>query len=399
MLTLRELYWQLARNKGRTMILLLAAAMLAGCVAFYLGNIRANEEAMQVLAKSIDVQVIVANSTGENQSGLNIATVRHDNFLNNPYLKDFRDNAVYIAAFSEESRQRQVTDEDPAVIGVNCMECLWDVTECEFMDGYDESFLGGNEPLCIMYKQFAEDNSIEMGDEVSFPLYQMKRLQGGSMEFNSVGEQTLKVIGIFDSMYPQQMYVPIQWLRDTAESQGVEFFYTYLYATIKDPMELNHFKAGAMQMSFLEPNPESQDQWGGTTLVVDDENFINTAEELGANVLTFKQFQVPFFIIIIGLVVLAIFLTMRGARRDMAIASSLGRPRLLVALSNFLAAFTAELVGCLIILPVMVFGAGLSIAGALMICGAFLLCAAVGNILGLALILRFDVFTLLTATD
>ncbi len=34
-----------------------------------------------------------------------------------------------------------------------------------------------------------------------------------------------------------------------------------------------------------------------------------------------------------------------------------------------------------------------------MICGAFLACAALGNVLGLALILRFDAFTLLTATD
>ena len=33
MLTLQETIWQLARNKGRTVILLLASAMLAGCVA------------------------------------------------------------------------------------------------------------------------------------------------------------------------------------------------------------------------------------------------------------------------------------------------------------------------------------------------------------------------------
>ena len=399
MLTFKETFWQLTRNKGRSLILLLAAAMLAGCVAFYLGNIRANEEAMADLAKSIDVQVVVANSTGENEAGLNIATVQHDNFLNNPYLKDFRDNAVYIAAFSEESRQRQVTSEDTSVIGVNSMECLWDVNECEFLEGYDESFLGGNQPLCIMYKLFAEQNGVELGDEVSFPLYQMKRQQGGSMEFNSVGEQTLKVIGIFDSFYSQDMYVPVQWLRDITEEQGVKFFYAYLYATIKDPMQLNHFKAGAMDMAFLEPNPDSRDEWAGITLVAKDQDFITVAEELGSNVRTFKQFQIPFLVMIVGLVVLAVFLIMRGSRRDMAIAASLGRPRLLVALSNFLAAFIAELLGCAIILPVMVLGAGLSFGGALMICGAFLACADLGNVLGLARILRCDAFTLLTATD
>lgn len=402
MLTLRELWWQLSRNRGRTLILLLAAAMLAGCVAFYLGNIRANEEALDDLAKSVDVQVTVANSTGKNQSGLNIATLRQENFTNNPYLKDFRCNGVAVGAYSEKARQNPVESEagnDTAIVGVNCVECLWDVTECEFVDGYDESFLGGNEPLCIMYSDFAKRNNIEPGDEVTLPVYMMYRRDGGVKDYPPIGEQTIRVIGLFDSVAPMEMYVPVQWLREAAEGAGVEFFYSYLYGSMKNPMELNHFKAGAMQMSFLPPNPESRDEWSGTCLVVDDQAFINNAEELGQNVLTFKQFQIPFFIIIIGLVVLAIFLTMRGARRDMAIASSLGRPKLLVALSNFLAAFAAELVGCLIILPVMVLNAGLSIAGALTICGAFLLCAAVGNILGLALILRFDAFTLLTATD
>lgn len=399
MLTFREAFWQLTRNRGRSLILLLAAAFLAGCAAFYLGNIRANEEAIAALAKSIDVQVVVANSTGENQAGLNIPTVQHDNFINNPYLKDFRENAVYIAAFTEESRQRQVTSEDPGVVGINCEECLWDVTGYEYLPGYDGSFLGGNEPLCIMFRDFAKEYGVELGDEVSFPLYQMKRLQGGGMEFNSVGEQTLKVVGLFDSYYPQQMYVPVQWLRETAEGAGVKFFYSYLYAAMKDPMELNHFKAGAMDMAFLPPNPESRDEWSGTTLVVEDQNFVGPAEELGASVLTFRQFQAPFFVMVVGLVMLAIFLIMRGSRRDMAIASSLGRPRLLVALGSFLAAFAAELLGCLMILPVMVLGAGLSVGGALLVCGAFLLCAALGNVLGLMLILRFDAFTLLTATD
>lgn len=400
MLTLKEMCWQLTRNRGRSLILLLAAAMLAGCMAFYLGNIRANEEALNDLAKSMDVTVTVANSTGQNQSGLNIATLRYENFTNNPYLKDFRCNVVAVGAYSAEAKLKPIASgNDCSISGFNSIECLWDMTECEFLDGYDESFFGGNEPLCIMFKGFAEQHDLGLGDNFTVPVYTVQNQNGGVRDYTPIGEQTMKIIGIFDSFYPQDAYVPVQWLRETAEAQGVEFFYNYLYATIKDPMELNHFKAGVMQMSFLPPNPESRDEWAGTCLVVEDQGFINNAEELGQNVLTFKQFQIPFFALIVGLVVLAIFLIMRGARRDMAIASSLGRPKLLVALGNFLAAFAAELMGCVIILPVMVLGSGLSLPGALMVCGAFLLCASVGNILGLALILRFDAFTLLTATD
>lgn len=400
MLTIKEMCWQLTRNRGRSLILLLAAAMLAGCMAFYLGNIRANEEALNDLAKSMDVTVTVANSTGQNQSGLNIATLRYENFTNNPYLKEFRYNGTAVGAYTDEARAKPIASgNDCSIVGVNCMECLWDVTECEFMEGCDETFLEGNEPQCIMFKGFAELHGFEPGDEITLPVYMMYRQQGGGIDYSPIGEQTIKIIGIFDSYAPMQMYVPVQWLREAAEARGVEFFYSYLYGTMKDPMELNHFKAGAMQMSFLPPNPESRDEWAGTCLVVEDQGFINNAEELGQNVLTFKQFQIPFFVLIVGLVVLAIFLIMRGARRDMAIASSLGRPKLLVALGNFLAEFTAELLGCVIILPVMVLGSGLSLPGALIVCGAFLLCASVGNILGLALILRFDAFTLLTATD
>ncbi len=50
MLTLQETLWQLARNKGRAVILLQASAVLAGCMAFYLNNIRTNEEAIDRLA-------------------------------------------------------------------------------------------------------------------------------------------------------------------------------------------------------------------------------------------------------------------------------------------------------------------------------------------------------------
>lgn len=192
-------------------------------MAFYLGNIRANEEALDDLAKSVDVQVTVANSTGQNQSGLNIATLRQENFTNNPYLKDFRYNGVAVGAYGEEARQKPVESEagnDTAIVGVNCMECLWDVTECEFMDGYDEGFFAGNEPLCIMYSEFAKRNDIEPGDQVTLPVYMIYRRDGGAKDYPSIGEQTIKVIGIFESVAPMDMYVPVQWLREAAEGAG-----------------------------------------------------------------------------------------------------------------------------------------------------------------------------------
>ena len=400
MLTLQETIWQLARNKGRTVLLVLASALLAGCVAFYLGNIRANQEAIQALARNSSITVAVANSTGENESGLNIATLRQENFIQNPYLKDFRCNSVAVGAYAEKARQKPIASgNDCSVVGVNSMECLWDITECQFLDGYDESFFEGSDPLCIMFKGFAERNGIEMGDQVSLPVYLMNRRQGGAIDYTPIGDQTFTVIGLFDSVAPMELYVPVQWMREAAEAQGVKFTYAYLYATLKDPLQLNRFKEGAGEMSFLEPNPDSYDEWEGATLKVDDQNFITAAEEFGRSIVMFRRFQTPFFALVLAMIVLAIFLIMRGSRRVIAISVSLGRSKFLCATGSFLAAFLAELAGCALVLPVMVLLAGLSLSGGLMICGVFLLCACVGDAVALALVLRFDALTLLTAVE
>ena len=166
-------------------------------------------------------------------------------------------------------------------------------------------------------------------------------------------------------------------MRRTAEEQNIKCVYNDVAGMMRDPRQLNEFKDGIMEMSFLEPNPDAQDQFSGVSIVVDDEQYISSAEKLGQNITLFRNFLVPFFALVIGLIVLAIFLIMRNSRRDIAIASSLGRSKVLSALANFLAAFFSEVVGCILMVPVMVLGTGLSIGGTLAICGVFLLCACI----------------------
>lgn len=401
MFTLQETIWQLFRNKGRTIILLLASAMLAGCIAFYLGNISANEEALDQLAATTPVMAEVSNSSGDRTSGLNITAFRCDNFCANPYLTDFRMSVYGVGAFSELARaQDPFVGGDVNVNGINRLDCIWAPDgEFIFMDGYDEGFLEGEEPLCLVNREFAQRNNISVGDDVSLPIYTIQYDMNG-MVYTPLGEQTLKVIGTsYSFINPKEFLVPEKWMRNIVEGQGGEFYYNSLDAQLKDPRQLNRFKDSIYDMSFLEANPEAQDVFGGTTICVDDEQYITSAENLGQTIMLFKRFQIPFFVLVIAMIVLAIFLIMRNSRHEIAIASSLGRPKFLSALANFLAAFVSETVGCILILPIMVAGAGLSISGALTICGAFLLCACVGNCLALALILHFDAFTLLTAAD
>ena len=83
----------------------------------------------------------------------------------------------------------------------------------------------------------------------------------------------------------------------------------------------------------------------------------------------------------------------------MAIASSLGRPKLLNAASHFFGALLAEGIGCVLAFPVMRLLIGIPIGASLSIMGMYLLCACVGTALALLALLRFDALALLTKVD
>lgn len=402
MLTLQETIWQLARNKGRTLILLLASAMLAGCMAFYLSNIRANEEAIDRMAQVMPVSVTATNIRGEETDRLNINAHRYDGLMSSPYLKDFTCTIHAVGEFSQEARENSPfadpeTEDRPGMAPYNGGDCA--VRGIYSLEGYD--FEGG-EAVCVLDPVFAESCGLKEGDEISLPIYTMTYVNelGYDVEYTPLGEQTLRVAGIGGpENEPGDIFVPAVWMRKVMEAQGLAVNYNELGAMLKDPRQLNVFKESIQDMGFLDIMPESMDMFTGAVLVVDDQRYVTAAEPLGQTVTLYRRFQIPFFVLVIGMIVLAIFLIMRGSRRVMAISVSLGRPRFLCAMGCFLAALIAELAGCALVLPVMVLLGGLSLEGALMICGAFLICASAGNILALMLLLRFNAFTLLTAVE
>lgn len=127
--------------------------------------------------------------------------------------------------------------------------------------------------------------------------------------------------------------------------------------------------------------------------------FIKTAGELKQNLEVFDSFLLPFFGLIIGMITLVTFLVLRGSRREMAIASSLGRQKSMNAASQFFGAIIAELAGCAVALPVMCLAVDLLPLTAVAVAGVYMACACVGTGIALWFILRFDTLALLTKVD
>ena len=404
MFTLQETLWQLSRNRTRTIILLLATALLAGCIAFYLGNIRANQEAFERLAEVTEIEVDITSGNGAMAAGLNITPQSKEKFMSSPYLENFLYGSRAVGTYSPESRRKEPEGDefyDVDFAPVNNMNAIY-LPNCkmDFAQGYNESFLAGNKPLTVVLDSFAEENGIGPGDELTFPVYTHVFNDDNTISYELIGDLTLTVIGLYHvETAPKTMLVPVEWLRKECEAQGANFYYNNVGATLEDTRRINQFKQSIPDIPFLEPDPKSTDMHSGATICVNDEEYISKAEVFGQNIMLFQRFRVPFFVLAIGLIILAIFLIMRSSRRDIAIACSLGRPKLLSALSCFLAALFAELLGCVLVFPAMIFLAEISLVGSLGICGVFLLCACLGDVAALALILRFDTFTLLTAAE
>lgn len=405
MFIITELKYQLLRNKNRSVLTVVIAALLVGCMAFYIGNIRSNEAALQNLSGSVPVKVNVVSRNGGNRVNITIDEA-HFKALTEIGTHD----ALYISCAAGSVAEKVESDEmffggDTGITGANNVRAVSGLSAetMEFSEGYDSAFFSGNEAVCAIREDYAEKHSLKLGDEVTMPIYGIRYGRMGPV-YQAIGEVNLKVIGTYpessDSGFtPPQMSVPINWLKEVSEKGGVIFYYESLNVVLDNPMNLNEFKENLPKMGFMKVFADAEDTTSGDAISVEDELFIKTAGELQKNLTVFRSFLIPFFVLVIGLVTLVTFLMLRSSQREMAIASSLGRPKKQNALGYFLGTLLADVIGCVIALPVLYFAAGIPLAQILAIIGLFLICACVGIALALVFLLRFDAMSMLTKVD
>lgn len=404
MFLLTEIRYRLFRARGRTALLLSAAALLAGSLALYLGNIQANRDALMSLADRVPVTARVVSRSGGRQDGLFIDT-KHFDSLTGAAVRNVRTATTFAGAYGGDARavpEDDFSGGDMTVKGGNCLEALGLAPEdVEFMPGWGPECMTGGEGVCVLRDSFAGYAGLEPGDGLSAPLYSIMYGTYGS-SYTYVGEPALKVVGICSPKSGAaygDAYVPIGFLREQTEAAGEVFSYESLSVELSDPMELNAFKDGLMALGFLEPFDTSGDSFSGDAISMEDEMFIKTAGELKQNLEVFDSFLLPFFGLIIGMITLVTFLVLRGSRREMAIASSLGRQKSMNAASQFFGAIIAELAGCAAALPVMCIVVDLLPLTAVAVAGVYMACACVGTGIALWFILRFDTLALLTKVD
>lgn len=397
MLTFVQVKYQL-RSRGRSVLVLCIAALLAACMAFYVGNIGVNKAALQSLSDSVPVTVRITSRNGAKTAGLNIEAKPFDH-LTEAGVHDVRCTAVAAGAFSPEVRaQEMFLGGDTIVRAGNSLEALeLSADNLHFADDQSAAFLSGDSAQCVIGEDYAERTGLHPGDTLSLEIYTVRQSMNGTI-YQMIGDAALEIIGTHSAPGGADVILPVNFLRTEAETAGVSFLYDSCSALVDDSTHLKDFKA-EMQKYFMDINPSAEDPNAGDALSVEDELFVKTASRLRQNIALFQSMLVPFFALIIGLVVLTTFLTMRSTRRDMAIARSLGVSKWRCAAPNFISTVLLDMLGCAVILPILSAALHIPALSAHVIFGLFTLCAALGTAAALLCLLRFDTLTLLTQVD
>ena len=397
MLMFVQVKYQL-RSRGRSVLVLCIAALLAACMAFYVGNIGVNKAALQSLSDSVPVTVRITSRNGAKTAGLNIEAKPFDH-LTEAGVHDVRCTVVAAGAFSPEVRaQEMFLGGDTIVRAGNSLEALeLSADNLHFADGQNAAFLSGDSAQCVIGEDYAERTGLHPGDTLSLEIYTVRQSMNGTI-YQMIGNAALEIIGTHSAPGGADVILPVNFLRTEAETAGVSFLYDSCSALVDDSTHLKGFKA-EIQKYFMDINPSAEDPNAGDALSVEDELFVKTASRLRQNIALFQSMLVPFFALIIGLVVLTTFLTMRSTRRDMAIARSLGVSKWRCAAPNFISTVLLDMFGCAVILPILSAALHIPALSAHVIFGLFTLCAALGTAAALLCLLRFDTLTLLTQVD
>ena len=400
MFFLTELKYHLLRNKGRSVLMILASLFLLGAMAFYMGGMQQNETALRELGDKIPVKVVVVTEDGSRSSGLFIHVNKFDQ-LSAAGVRDVRATTTAAGALSEGAKlQDPFMGGDVTIIGVNSVRAIpLSQVEYTYASGFDETLFDGSEACCVLEKGFAEDNGFSIGDSITLPVYFYPR---GLGEYVAMGEKTLHIAGTFSAPKTRgySMLVPAGWLRAEAEAQEMKYFgYDSLSMAVDDPLHLNEFKDRLTEIGMDEIISTSDNTITGSAAVVQDEIYTKTAKQFREIVGIYRGFLIPFFVLITGLSCLMTFLVLKGSRREMAIASSLGRTRGRIRLSYLVGVLLLYLVGCIAALPFILLLAGLGISTAAVLSAAFLCFGGAGAFVALVLLLRFDTMELMTKVD
>lgn len=366
-------------------------------IGLYINNIKTLETSLKKLSQTIPVTGEICDISGSKTTGLEIDERKGNQIIFSQYVVQAKYTIQVVA--SNINNQNNISTTLMGCNSIDALPLLYD-DNIDFMSGNDSSFLTDDKNNCIVEAEFAKQNNIVLGQEITFSL-SIYKYDSGVYLTDNIDNIKMNVIGIYDynSATNTSIIVPVKSLARLVKESGNEVFYDSLKFELKDPGKLNEFKQDVKNIGFSNINSQSVQSVAGNSLIVYDNIYIENASNILDALQMYRLFEIPFIILMFVLYVLVIFLLIKNKQLEMAISLSLGQSKKAVNFNLFLEIEILSILGCLLGVLALVLITDIEIFSLLMIFFGFLILSILGIMLVIKLLMNFDIMQLLSKTD
>lgn len=366
-------------------------------IGLYINNIKTLETSLRKLSQTIPVTGEICDISGSKTTGLEIDERKGNQIISSQYVVQAKYTIQVVA--SNINNQNNISTTLMGCNSIDALPLLYD-DNIDFMSGNDSSFLTDDKNNCIVEADFAKQNNIVLGQEITFSL-SIYKYDSGVYLTDNIDNIKMNVIGIYDynSATNTSIIVPVKSLARLIKESGNEVFYDSLKFELKDPGKLNEFKQDVKSIGFSNINSQSVQSVAGNSLIVYDNIYIENASNILDALQMYRLFEIPFIILMFVLYVLVIFLLIKNKQLEMAISLSLGQSKKAVNFNLFLEIEILSILGCLLGVLALALITDIEIFSLLMIFFGFLILSILGIMLVIKLLMNFDIMQLLSKTD
>lgn len=411
-----RIWLNITRHKAKSLLTIVISLLITMFLLLYLAGLMSNMIEYKNLPQTLPVEGVVTNIPGKWSNDIRISASKVEKLEKTGLIKDVKKSTLLY--FDHEERklnpdEASWIDMRTQLAGVNTPEAVPEFKEAVYMEGYNSDVFLTDEQVCIVDEMYMEEMGLKLGEVYNITGY-YKHYDDGKYiyEVRYVGELSAEIVGSFNinltsvSGMQSQVIMPIRYVREVyRENEPLredKLFYSVhsMSFTIENPLEINNFKEKVREIGFVRRNPTSTAfDHDGKALVVYDETFIKTSEQLQKNISMMQVFAPIIFAIVAFIGFLVSYLLMHSRQNEFAIMRSLGTKKASVFVTLLAESFVLSFIGALVGVLIGILILNIAVYIAFIILAVFVLLYMLGTLAALILLNRFSVMEILTKRE
>ena len=350
MFNLKNSFINIKKNRARSLVCLLVIGALLLLLSIYIQNISSVRKQLQELGVASSVSGDITTLSGDNTTGLTIEEEIYQNMIDAKTIERLKINLLLSGG---------IGDFDPEEYRVNLRYNVMAVNDVSaFREDMQTNTLPQNseEAVCIVSEDVMVENDWKIGDVIplNLYLYYYDAAKEG-MDLKPLAVSEYKIVDSMpevtsDLMEVADVLIPLENARALYRQENQPFVVNSLSFYVKDPLELNEFKAEMRAFGLLNVNPAGfpDPSYAGRALRVKDFSFISMATQLRQQEGLLQGFFPIIFVIVILVGYITSTLMIQSRQKEFRLMRIIGISKLNVIITFFCEQFFLVILGLLI---------------------------------------------------